>query len=281
MPVRVPVATPFYSGDVRAQMREFEKKFKPSPGLPDRIAGGIVPHAGWYYSGGTASKVYLSIKQKRSPKVFVLFGAVHVPGVRSFALYPNGAWQTPIGEVRVNHGLAEKLLYEMQDLIVPDPRAHAYEHSIEVQLPMIKYLFPDAEILPVAVPPMDGAVELGGRIGKIIAEMDAVVIGSSDLTHYGADYGFTPAGYGEDAKRWMLGNDLKIIRPVLDMRADEIIPEAEANLNACGAGAIAATVSAAKSMGAREGILLEHVTSFDVRPEGEFKMAVGYAGIIF
>jgi MEMO1 family protein len=281
MPVRVPVAAPFYSGDIRAQMAEFEKKFNPSPGLPDRIAGGVVPHAGWYYSGGTASKVFLSIKQKQSPKVFVLFGAVHVPGVRSFALFPDGAWQTPIGEVRVNHELAEKLLDEMRDIVVPDTRAHAYEHSIEVQLPMIKYLFPDAEILPVAVPPMDGAVKLGRRIGKIIAEMDAVVIGSSDLTHYGEDYGFTPAGYGEDAKRWMLGNDMEIIRPVLDMRADEILPEADANMNACGAGAIAATVSAAKSMGASKGILLEHVTSYDVRPEREFRMAVGYAGIIF
>jgi MEMO1 family protein len=281
MPVRVPVAAPFYSGDIRAQMREFENKFKPSPNLPDRIAGGVVPHAGWYYSGGTASKVFLSIKQRQSPKTFVLFGAVHIHGVRSFALYPEGAWQTPIGEVRVNHELAEKLLEEMRDIVVPDTRPHAYEHSIEVQVPMIKYLFPDAEILPVAVPPMDGAVKLGRRIGKIIAAMDAVVIGSSDLTHYGDDYGFTPAGYGEDAKIWMVRNDMEIIRTVLDMRADEIIPEAEAHFNACGAGAIAATVSAAKSMGAREGILLEHVTSYDVRPEREFSMAVGYAGIIF
>ncbi len=281
MPVRVPVAAPFYSGDIRAQMEKYEREFTPPPDLPEVISGGIVPHAGWYYSGRTASKVYLSIKHRRTPRTFVLFGAVHVPGVRSFAVYPDGSWQTPLGEAEVDRSLAEMFLEEIPDLLVPDTRAHTREHSIEVQLPMIKYLFPDALIVPVAAPPLEEAVKLGGRIGRLIAGMDAMVIGSSDLTHYGDDYGFAPVGYGEDARAWMRSNDMKIIRAALDMQAEKIIPEAETSWNACGAGAIAATVAAAKSVGAGKGVLLEHTTSFDVRPEGEFRMAVGYAGIIF
>ncbi|MHB8174770.1 MAG: AmmeMemoRadiSam system protein B, partial [Nitrospirota bacterium] len=250
MPSRIPAAASFYSGDVRAQMETYEREFTPSPDLPEVVSGGIVPHAGWYYSGRTASKVYLSIKHRRSPRTFILFGAVHVPGVRSFAVYPDGAWQTPIGEIKIDHSLAGMLLEEIPDLLVSDPRAHTYEHSIEVQLPMIKYLFPDACILPIAAPPVEEAVELGGRIGRLIAGMDAAVIGSSDLTHYGDEYGFAPAGYGEEARRWMLENDMKIIRPALAMRTEDIIPEADANTNACGAGAITATVAAARSIGA-------------------------------
>ncbi len=281
MSVRVPVAAPFYSGDVRAQMEIYEREFTPPPGLPDVISGGIVPHAGWYYSGRTASKVYLSIKLRRAPKTFVLFGAVHVPAVHSFAVYPDGSWQTPLGEARVDRALAEIFLEEIPDLLVSDTHAHALEHSIEVQLPMIKYLFPDAMIVPVAAPPLEEAVKIGGRIGRLIAGMDVAVIGSSDLTHYGDDYGFAPAGYGADARTWMRSNDMKIIGAALEMQAERIIPEAEADWNACGAGAMAAAIAAAKSLGAEKGILLEHTTSFDVHPEGEFRMAVGYAGIIF
>ncbi len=281
MPVRVPVAAPFYSGDIRAQMERYERGFTPPSGLPEIISGGIVPHAGWYYSGGTASKVYLSIKLRRSPRTFVIFGAVHAPGVSSFAVYPDGSWQTPIGEAKVDRALAEMFLEEIPDLLVSDTRAHALEHSIEVQLPMIKHLFTDAMIVPVAAPPLEEAVKVGGRIGRLIAGMDVAVIGSSDLTHYGDDYGFTPAGYGEGARAWMRSNDMKIIRAALDMHEESIIPEAEADGNACGAGAMAATVAAAKSLGAEKGILLEHTSSFDAHPEGEFRMAVGYAGIIF
>ena len=281
MPVRAPVAVPFYSGDIRAQMEIYEREFTPSSDLPEVISGGIVPHAGWYYSGRTASRVYLSIRHRRSPRTFVLFGAVHVPGVHSFAVYPDGSWQTPLGEAEVDRSLAEMFLEEIPDLLVPDTRAHAREHSIEVQLPMIKYLFPDARIVPIAAPPLEEAVKLGGRIGRLIAGMDVAVIGSSDLTHYGDDYGFAPAGYGEDARAWMRSNDMKIIGAALDMQAERIIPEAEADWNSCGAGAMAATVAAAKSVGAGKGVLLEYTSSFDVRPEEEFRMAVGYAGIIF
>ena len=263
-------------------MEEFLKSFDP-PELPGRVVAGIVPHAGWYYSGRTAARVFSSIKSRRSPRTFILLGTVHVPGVRTNSLFSEGEWVTPLGSLKVDETLAERLLDLMPEILIPNTGAHTHEHSIEVQTPMIKYLFPDAMILPIAVPPSDDALELGAGIGKLIVQegIDAVVIGSTDLTHYGDNYGFTPAGYGEKAHMWMLGNDGRIISLAVEMNAEWILREAAKNHNACGPGAMAATVAAAKAMGAERGYIIERTTSHDVRPSGGFDMAVGYAGIVF
>jgi len=105
--------------------------------------------------------------------------------------------------------------------------------------------------------------------------------GSTDLTHYGDAYSFTPAGYGPNAYQWMRENDAQLLRLVEQMRASEILREASHHHNACGAGSLAATVEAARVMGAERGYLLEYTTSYDVRAESEFSMAVGYAGVLF
>lgn len=279
---RQPVAQQFYRGSIREQMESFEEGFRP-PVEPERIVAGIVPHAGWSFSGSTAAKVFLSIHNRETPKTFILLGAVHRPGVAFNSIYPSGSWDTPIGPLPVDEGLSRALLKEMGDVLRATPSAHDYEHSIEVQTPMIKYLFPEAMIIPIAVPPIEAAVELGERLGQVLkrGKADAVVIGSTDLTHYGASYGFAPEGFGTKAHDWMLENDQRIIALAERLDAEAILVEAELNLNACGPGAMAATVAAARELGAKRGYLLKHTTSYDVYPEGEFDMGVGYAGIIF
>lgn len=280
--IRPQFAAQFYPGDCIRQIAAFRKGFSP-PELPADIKGGIVPHAGWFFSGATAAKVFLSIQAKKSPAAFILFGAVHQPGVRKNSIYSSGSWSTPLGEIKVNSDIAAMFLGEMPGLLADNPKAHVYEHSIEVQTPMIKYLFPKTSIVPIAVPPGEDAVALGEGIGRVIAErgLNAVVIGSTDLTHYGDNYVFAPAGYGPEAYQWMRENDERIIRLALGLKAREILQEAAANSNACGPGAMAAAVAASKAMGSKGGVLLEHITSYDVYPQGEFEMAVGYAGIIF
>jgi len=282
MQTRQPCAPQFYSGGIGPQMEGYKKGFVP-PDFPKKVVAGIVPHAGWFFSGRTAAKVFLTVKARQRPSTFVLFGAVHVPGVRTNSVYPDGSWDTPLGPVSVDSGLAGTVIKELPELVSPDPRAHMSEHSIEVQLPMIKYLFPDARIVPVAVPPSSEAVEFGGGVGRIIRDtgQDAVVIASTDLTHYGDNYGYTPAGYGRDAYEWMVENDSHILELARTMRPSEIITEAAVMHNACGAGAMAAAVAAARAMGAAAGHLIEHTTSYDVYPEGEFEMAVGYAAMVF
>ena len=243
---------------------------------------GIVPHAGWQYSGAVAAKVFASIRAQGQPATFVILGAVH-RWVGINGVYARGSWITPLGPVSIDEDLAGRILEQTSDWAVDDPNSHSGEHAIEVELPFVKYLFPDARIVPVAVNPDSRAIPLGQQIGRILKDRGAgaVVIGSSDLTHYGDIYGFTPAGFGTQARHWMENNDGRILRLVESMSDSEITEEALRHRNTCGAGAIAATIAAARVLGAERGQVLEHTTSHDVIPEGEFRMAVGYAAVLF
>ncbi len=274
-------ARQFYPGDCKSQIEKFLERYDVLK-LPVKPVAGIVPHAGWIFSGTIAAKVFKCISVRSEPETFILLGAVHTGRPRGNSLYARGSWETPIGEVNIDEEVAARLLTLMGEDVMNDPAAHLGEHSIEVQVPFIKYLCPNAKIVPIALPP-NGTHVTGRRLGEAVLEIGKkiVVVGTTDLTHYGYAYGFTPYGYGEEAKRRMRENDLRMIDLVVHMRSPEVRKEAEKNRNACGPGALAAAVSAAGAMGAKTGHLLEYTTSYDVMPEGEFEMAVGYAGIVF
>jgi len=279
---RIPVAPHFYSGDCAAQIDAFLAGFEPPAEPPEPLAG-IVPHAGWLYSGAPAAKVIRCLGA-RSPEAFVIFGAVHSWSAADGGVYAAGAWATPLGDVEIDADLASMLLERCSVNLTGDDASHAQEHSIEVQVPMIRYLCPGARIVPIAMPPTPNAAAAGTAVGSALADSgrNVAVLGSSDLTHYGASYGFVPWGTGADAREKMRASDRRIIDLALGFEADQIVPEANEHSNACGAGAIAATVAAARSMGAGQGGLVEYTTSHDVmgEPPDAFRMAVGYAGIV-
>lgn len=297
MHVRKPAAPHFYAGDCARMTDRFLKGFVPLE-RPARIVAGVVPHAGWMYSGAVAAKVFASIResirQKTTPETFIFFGAAHQWAGES-AVYARGAWATPLGNVAVDEELAARILNECAGLATENPAAHNGEHAIEVELPFVKYLFPEAKIVPISVSPDETAVPLGSRIGGIVRgaqhniptggqrkiERTVAIIGSTDLTHYGDAYRFTPAGYGIEARRWHRENDARMLKLAEQVQASEIVPEARKHQNACGSGALAATVAAAAALGSTQGHLVEYTTSFDVAPEPEFRMAVGYAGILY
>ncbi|MCI0529729.1 MAG: AmmeMemoRadiSam system protein B [Nitrospira sp.] len=252
-----------------------------------RILAGIVPHAGWMYSGPTAGKVFYRVKEKigltqEPAPTFLIYGAVHVWGAEVSSIYPEGYWETPLGKIEIDHELAEHLL-SMEDIpVIANPGVHEREHSIEVEVPFIQHLFPHARILPIMVPPDQQAAFLGKRIGDFLLgwAQQVVILGSTDLTHYGPAYGFMPSGVGSQALAWSKNNDRQIIQLALEMKAEEVVPEAQSHHNACGAGAMAATVATARALDTQKGILLEHTTSYEVKPEWAEDF-VGYAGIIF
>jgi len=280
---RRPVAPHFYSGDCARQIETFLRRFRP-PAEPAVPLAGIVPHAGWAYSGAVAAKV-IKCLQPASPDAFVIFGAVHSWGVREGAVYPSGSWLTALGEAEIDEELAGLLLDKCPRHLTADPDSHAQEHSIEVQVPMIQYLHPTAKIVPISMPPTDHAAQAGKAVGAAIAGSGrrVAVLGSSDLTHYGQNYGFAPWGFGPAAREKMAANDRSVIDLALAFDADKIVGEAQEHSNACGAGAIAAAVTAAKAMGAEKSALVEYTTSHEVmhEPPEDFRMAVGYAGLLF
>ena len=277
------IAPHFYPGDCAGQIEEFLLAFQP-PAEPAQPIGGIVPHAGWTFSGAVAAKVIASLRPAR-PDAFVIFGAVHQWGVSEGAVYPAGAWNTPLGPVEIDSDLATLLLDACPDYLQPDADAHSREHSIEVQVPMIKYLHPRARIVPIAMPPSPNAAAAGAAVGAALAQSGrrVAVLGSTDLTHYGRNYDFAPWGGGEEALQKMRQNDRRFIDLALQFRAGEVVAEARANSNACGSGAAAAVIAAATALGATKATLVEYTTSHDVmrEPPRTFDMAVGYAGILF
>jgi len=258
-----------------------------SDALPETIVAGIVPHAGWVFSGSLAAMVFSSIKQQHEKvNTFVLFGATHGYFGNMPAVYDTGSWMTPLGEAAIDEELATAVLES--GAAVGDSDAHNSEHSLEVQVPFIQYLFPGAKILPVLTPPAEQAIALGEIIGDFISrerQKKIVCIGSTDLTHYGPRYGFTPMGRGKEALHWAHSvNDKDFIDLALKLEAQGILTSAAENYNACGAGAAAATVAAAKKLGKTSGLLLAHTNSNEVmsRKMGNTSTeSVGYAAIVF
>ncbi len=255
--------------------------------LPETIVAGIVPHAGWTFSGSLAALVFLAIKQQHEKvHTFVIFGAAHGYFGQSPAVYDRGSWITPLGEVAIDEELADAVL--SAGPVVSDADAHRAEHSIEVQVPFMQYLFPGAKILPIIVPPREQAVALGTSVGKVINEDEhkkIVCLGSTDLTHYGPRYGFTPMGVSENALKWADSvNDKKFIDLALKLEPERLLADAAENCNACGAGAAAAAIAAAKQIGKTEGLLLAHTNSNEImlRKMGTASAdSVGYAAIVF
>ena len=255
--------------------------------LPETIVAGIVPHAGWTFSGSLAALVFSAIKQQHEKvRTFVIFGAAHGYFGQSPVLYGRGSWMTPLGEVFIDEELADAVLSSGE--IVSDSTTHRAEHSIEVQVPFIQYLFAGAKILPIIVPPREPAVALGTSVGDIINKNEQkkiVCIGSTDLTHYGPRYGFTPMGVNADALKWADSvNDKKFIDLALNLEPVRLLADAAENCNACGAGAAAAAIAAAKQLGKNEGLLLGHTNSNEImlRKMGTTSAdSVGYAAIVF
>lgn len=254
--------------------------------LPETIVAGIVPHAGWVFSGSVAAMVFSAVKQQNDTvDTFVIFGAAHGYYGPEPAVHDKGAWLTPLGELPIDQALAEQVLRDSP--AVSNIQAHAYEHSIEVQIPFVQHLFPDAKLLPILTPPADEAVEVGCCVGRIAKESDKIIvcIGSTDLTHYGPRYGFAPMGTGEKGLKWASQvNDREFIDFALRMEPANMLDSAGRNCNACGAGAAAAAVAAAKELGRTQGTLLAHTDSNTIMAQkmgSRSTESVGYAAIVF
>lgn len=241
--------------------------------------GGIVPHAGWFFSGSIACNVINYLKTELSPDVFIIFG-MHLHPQSSNYIMTEGAWETPFGNLEIETELAGALA-ERFNFKIETARNYTQDNTIELQLPFIKYLFPDANIVPMGVPPTESSLAIGEAAAEMAADlgMKAKIIGSTDLTHYGFNYGFLPHGTGSSAVEWVRNqNDRRVIDAMLAMQPKRIIEEALQNQNACCSGAAAAAIAAGKQMGSLRATQVAYSTSYDKSPGDSF---VGYVGILF
>ncbi len=270
---------PGNEADCRREIEAFSKDSLPCPPADEERAGGIVPHAGWFYSGRIACSVIECLKSNRTPDTVVIFGRHLHPGGSNYIM-TEGAWATPLGELEIDGALAERLISEFRFHVETASR-YEPDNTIELQLPFLKYFFPDSKILPVGVPPTLDSIKIGERVAQLSVEMgrETIVLGSTDLTHYGYNYGYTPKGVGEEAVHWVKNeNDKRVVDLMVAMDAQGVVEESLKNHNACCSGAVATAIAAAKGLGAQKGETLVYSTSYDIRPDSSF---VGYVGIVF
>ena len=240
----------------------------PPTNSEQKIYGVICPHAGFVYSGPVACHSFYSISSSAS-KLAIITGPNHYGIGQSIASMIDASWKTPLGLVEVDSESALELRDGL-DILELDSFSHSKEHSIEVQVPMLQETFShEMKILPISLINQEQktATKVGSAIAKIAQKKDALLIGSSDFTHYEEN---------EFAHR----QDLALIDPILKLDVDEFYKILyEILVTACGFGAIASTMIACKELGATEGKLLKYATSGDV--SGDKSSVVGYASIIF
>lgn len=290
MQIRKPVVSGrFYPGDAAeclSQIRECLASYALPDSLPDPLIAGIVPHAGWMFSGPLAAMVFAVVRRRRSSiRTVVILGAAH----EYFGLQPTvdtcDAWETPLGNVQIDDSLRQALLD--RGVAFADASPHRREHSIEVQVPFVQHLFPQARILPIIVPPSEAALSLGSALAELPAETlaEIVCIASTDLTHYGPRYGFTPMGIGAEALGWASRvNDRQFIDLALSLEPERLLANAIECGNACGPGAAAAVVRFAQRLGSPKGVLLAHTNSNEIllrQMAAVGRDSVGYAAIVF
>jgi AmmeMemoRadiSam system protein B len=269
----------FYEGNAESLKRQIKECFLSNLGPrkipevavkgPRRVVGLVCPHAGYMYSGPVAAHSYYELAVDGKPDVVFLFGPNHTGMGSGLAVMKEGFWRTPLGDVEIDEQAAERLVREAK-IIDVDDSAHSYEHSIEVQLPFLQYLYGNGfKIVPVCflMQDLSSVKEVGEATAKIAADMNAVVIASSDMTHYETQ---------QSAER----KDRKALAAVEALDADRFYSTVETNrVTACGYGPIAALMTAAKTLGVKEAKLLCYRTSGDVT--GDYSSVVGYAAVCF
>ena len=280
MKVRRPaVAGSWYAGTSAGLRTQIEKCFthKLGPGElpkvvqegPRNLVGLVCPHAGYMYSGPVAAHSYYKLAKDGKPDVIVIFSPNHTGRGNALAVMNEGVWRTPMGDVEIDAKTANQILSESR-IIDVDDRAHAYEHSIELQLPFLQYLYGSAlKFVPISflMQDLESSREVGQTTAKALSGKNALVIASTDMTHYEPQ---------ERAEK----KDKMAVDAAVRMDGEQYYSIVESHaISTCGYGPTVAAIFAAKALGAKKGQLLCYKTSGDIT--GDFSAVVGYASIAF
>ncbi len=184
--LRKPVAAgQFYPSSADSLRKQIEGFIDKKTQKQDVIAC-MLPHAGYIYSGKVASQTVARINIRNK---VILIGPNHTGYGVEFSIMTEGIWQTPLGDIEVDSGLAKSILAHCSYL-KEDSLAHAYEHSLEVELPILQASKDDFRIVPIVISSDEINVlkAIGEDIAKAIKESglkdSVMLVASSDMTHY-------------------------------------------------------------------------------------------------
>jgi AmmeMemoRadiSam system protein B len=272
------VAGMFYPSseqELRSVIDQSFRNTKFGPGMPPpalqerRIYGVVTPHAGYVYSGAVAANSYYQISANDFDTV-VMVGPNHYGIGSGVATMKSGVWETPLGQVQVNGELASEIA-KKSGIIDFDDFAHSRDHCLEVQLPFLQSIKGKFTIVPIILimQDIDTAFDIGKAIADTIAEKPekTMLVASSDLTHY-------------EPNLMAHEKDNELLKAVLALDVLKFYAVLERmDVSACGYGAIASVMVAAKNLGATRGELLKYATSGDVT--GDTGAVVGYSSVVF
>jgi len=273
------VAGQFYAGSQQSLRAQIEDCFKHElgphalPKVADKslknVVGLVCPHAGYMFSGPVATHGYHRLAGDGKPDVVVLLGPNHTGSGSALAVMKEGVWQTPLGDVEIDNTTADLILHA-SDIIDVDDSAHAFEHSIEVQLPFLQFLYGSAfRFVPVCflMQDLQSSREVGSAVAKALEGKNAVVIASTDMTHY-------------EPQRMAEKKDKAAIEAIIKLDEERLYSTIEAHrMSMCGYGPTIAAITAAKALGAKKAELLCYKTSGDI--VGDYSAVVGYASLVF
>ena len=265
--IRQPIASGrFYPGTAE-QLNALIGSF--AEDIEDKVdaLGVVSPHAGYIYSGSVAAAVFARIEPADT---YIIIGPNHTGMGKPFSIMTLGSWQTPLGDVPVDSDLAQSILAKSKYL-EEDRTAHQNEHAIEVQLPLLQYIKPHFEIVPIilAVATLEIYREIGSAIAQAIKEAAGkkiVIVASSDMTHY-------------ESQEAASAKDKRAIEEILKLDEEALLDRVvKERISMCGYAPVVTMLTAAKILGAKTAELVRYQTSGDA--SGDYSSVVGYAGVI-
>jgi AmmeMemoRadiSam system protein B len=229
----------------------------------DKIMGIISPHAGYVYSGPVAAYGYNYLAQSGFER-FIVIAPSHRGRFNGISVIPKGFYRTPLGDVEIDSDLGERL--EQRDHFGFIKEAHEVEHSLEVQIPFLQMVKPEAVIVPLVIGTTDP--ELCRIIGETIAGeikssgKEYGIIISTDLSHY----------HSYDAAVKKDKSFIAALESFDENRVEEVVLSGRSE--ACGEGAVLTGISLAKGLGAKKIKTVKYANSGDTA--GSKDQVVGY-----
>jgi len=269
MPIRrAAVAGSWYPGTQAALAAAVDAHLAPiARDLAGDLVALVAPHAGLMYSGPVAAQAYRVLRGRRFD-VAVLVGPSHFVGFDGVAIYPGGGFETPFGVATIDEVCAARLR-DASSIAHDNTAVHAREHSLEMQLPFVQRLAPGVPIVPVLMgyQTADTARALGDALAVALSGRNTLIVASTDLSHYhdAATAARLDAVVIDHVARF----DADGLQRALDRQ-----PE-----HACGGGPLVSVMRAAKTLGARDAVVLDYADSGDV--SGDKSAVVGYLAAAF
>jgi len=249
----------------------FLHKYGPG-GLPNlesnqrHIVSVVAPHAGYVYSGYIAAHVFYHLASEPKPDKIIILCPNHTGLGGKVSLSSNDYWETPLGLAEVDANLARDIL-NASNIIDMNETAHMHEHSIEVQLPFLQYIYGDFKFVPVCMGYQDlnTSIKLGEAIAEVLKGSNSLIFASTDLTH-------------QEPLSSAKSKDDGVIKNILNMDEKGLQNWVHSKkVSMCGYGPVSATIIASRKLGALKAELLSYGTSGDAY--GDYSSVVGYTSI--